>query len=194
MKPTFVFNFVALSLFSMITFSCAYKLSNAVDKLPGGISTITVPMFKNESKEPNIEVFFTNSFKSEVLRFGRINMVDSESQAEAVVTGVIKSVEIISDESVIEARNAKYLPYGTVLSTQSKVIVIVTMKMMEIKTQKVLWSGDYTQSKNYTPPQITLPVINSANNLYNLSERRQTLETLSKDMMQLALDRLVDNF
>jgi TolB-like protein len=178
----------------MFTFSCAYKLSNAVDKLPGGISTITVPMFKNESKEPNIEVFFTNSFRSEVLRFGRIKMVNGESQAEAVVTGVIKSVEISSDESVIEARNATYLPYGTVLSTQSKVTVVVTMKMTEIKTQKVLWSGDYTQSKNYTPPQITLPVINSANNLYNLSERRQTLETLSKDMMQLALDRLVDNF
>jgi TolB-like protein len=178
----------------MMTFSCAYKLSNAVDKLPGGVQAIVVPMFINESKEPNIEVFFTNAFKTEVLRFGRINLVNSESQAEAVVTGTIKSVKIVSDESVIESKNAKYLPYGTVLATQVKVTVVVSMKMTEIKTQKILWSGDYTQSKNYTPPQITLPVINSANNLYNLSERRQTLETLSKDMMQLALDRLVDNF
>lgn len=194
MKPNFVFKFVALLLCSMTTFSCAYKLSNAVDKLPGGVSTIAVPMFKNESKEPNIEVYFTNSFKGEVLRFGRINLLNSESQAEAVVTGVIKSVKIVSDESVIESKNATYLPYGTVLATQVKVTVVVAMKMTEIKTQKVLWSGDYEQSKNYTPPQITLPVINSANNLYNLSERRQTLETLSKDMMQLALDRLVDNF
>lgn len=194
MKPNFVFKFVALLLCSMTTFSCAYKLSNAVDKLPGGVSTIAVPMFKNDSKEPNIEVYFTNSFKNEVLRFGRINLVNSESQAEAVVTGVIKSVKIVSDESVIESKNATYLPYGTVLATQVKVTVTVAMKMTEVKTQKILWSGDYEQSKNYTPPQLTLPVINSANNLYNLSERRQTLETLSRDMMQLALDRLVDNF
>jgi len=194
MKPNFVFKFVALLLCSMTSFSCAYKLSNAVDKLPGGVSTIAVPMFTNESKEPNIEVFFTNSFKNEVLRFGRINLVNSESQAEAVVTGVIKSVKIVSDESVIESRNATYLPYGTVLATQVKVTVTVAMKMTDVKTKKVLWSGDYEQSKNYTPPQLTLPVINSANNLYNLSERRQTLETLSRDMMQLALDRLVDNF
>lgn len=194
MKPNFVFKFVALLLCSMTTFSCAYKLSNAVDKLPGGVTTIAVPLFKNDSKEPNIEVYFTNSFKNEVLRFGRINLVNSESQAEAVVTGVIKSVKIVSDESVIESKNATYLPYGTVLATQVKVTVTVAMKMTEVKTQKVLWSGDYEQSKNYTPPQLTLPVINSANNLYNLSERRQTLETLSKDMMQLALDRLVDNF
>ncbi|MBC7456736.1 MAG: hypothetical protein H7235_00545, partial [Bdellovibrionaceae bacterium] len=143
-----------------------------MDKLPGGVSTIVVPLFKNESKEPNIEVYFTNSFKSEVLRFGRINLVNSESQAEAIVTGVIKSVKIASDESVIESKNATYLPYGTVLATQVKVTVVVAMKMTEIKTQKLIWSGDYEQSKNYTPPQITLPVINSANNLYNLSERR----------------------
>jgi TolB-like protein len=194
MKPHFVFKFVSLLLCSIVNFSCAYKLSNAVDGLPGGIKTITVPLFKNESKEPNIEVYFTNSFRSEVLRFGRINLVNNESLAEAVVTGTIKSVKIVSDESVIESRNATYLPYGTVLATQVKVAVVVAMKMTEIKTQKVLWSGDYEQSKNYTPPQITLPVINSANNLYNLSERRQTLETISKDMMQLALDRLVDNF
>lgn len=178
----------------MFTFSCAYKLSNAVDKLPGGIKTITVPLFKNDSKEPQVEVYFTNAFKSEVLRFGKINLVNNEHEAEAVVTGTIKSVDLKSDESVIESKNATYLPYGTVLATQTKVTVVVSMKMTEIKSQKVLWSGDYTQSKNYTPPQITLPVINSANNLYNLSERRQTLEQLSKDMMQLALDRLVDNF
>lgn len=194
MKPNFVFKFVSLLLCSMATFSCAYKLSNDVEKLPGGVTTIAVPMFKNDSREPNIEVFFTNSFKNEVLRFGRINLVNSEAQAEAVVTGVVKSVKIVSDESVIESKNATYLPFGTVLATQVKVTVTVSMKMIEVKTQKVLWSGDYEQSKNYTPPQLTLPVINSANNLYNLSERRQTLETLSKDMMQLALDRLVDNF
>ena len=194
MKPHFVFNFIIVLLCSMLSSSCAYKLSNSVNQLPGGITTITVPMFKNESKEPNIEVYFTNSFRAEVLRFGRISLVNQESLAEAVVTGTIKSVRIISDESVIESKNATYLPFGTVMATQVRVIVNVSMKMTEVKTQKILWSADYEQFKNYTPPQITLPVINSANNLYNLSERRQTLEILSRDMMQLALDRLVDNF
>lgn len=178
----------------MLLESCAYKLSSKVDKLPGGIRVIQVPLFSNLSREPNVEVLFTDAFKNEVLRFGRISLVNTESQAQGIVLGTIKSVDLRSDESVIESKDTQYLPYGTVLPTQVRVTVTVSMKMVEQKTQKILWSSDYTQIKYYTPPQITLPVINSANNLYNLSERRQTLEALSKDMMQLALDRLVDNF
>lgn len=183
-----------LVLCSIVFQSCAYKLSNKVDKLPGGIKVIQVPLFLNLSKEPNVEVIFTDAFKNEVLRFGRINLVNDEAQAQGIVTGTIKSVELRSDESIVEAANTQYLPYGTVLANQVRVTVTVSMKMIERKTQKILWSSDYTQIKSYTPPSITLPVINSSNNLYNLSERRQTLESLSKEMMQLALDRLVDNF
>lgn len=198
MNRNFVFKFVALVLCSMFclifSFGCAYKLSNKVDKLPGDIQSLQVPMFTNISREPNVEVLFTDALKDEILRFGRIKLVNDSSDAEGILTGIVKSVELKSDESVTEAKYSKYLPYGTVLSAVVKVTVNVTVTLTDKKTQKVLWTGEYTQSKNYTPPQITLPVINSANNLYNLSDRRQTLEALSKDMMQLALDRLVDNF
>jgi hypothetical protein len=162
--------------------------------LPAGVNQIYIPLFKNESKEPNVEVMFTNALKTEALRFGKLNLVNSESAAQAILTGEISSVEITSDESVIISENAKYLPFGTVLPTQVKITVSVLIKMQDTKTKKVLWSSEYKQAKNYTPPQVTLPVLNSANNLYNLSDRRQTLETLSKDMMQLAFDRLVDDF
>lgn len=178
----------------MLSVGCAYKLSNKVDRLPGNIQTIQVPMFSNNSREPNIEVLFTDSLKDEVLRFGRVRLVNDSSNAEGILTGVIHSVELKSDESLIEAKDAQYLPYGTVLPTIIRVTVNVTVTLTDKKTQKVLWTSQYEQTKNYTPPQITVPVINSANNLYNLSERRQTLEALSKDMMQLAFDRLVDNF
>lgn len=186
-------NFVCI-FFLVILQSCAYRLSNNVDKLPNDVKVIYIPLFANDSKEPNVEVMFTNALKAEALRFGKLNMVNSESAADATLSGSITSVELASDESVIEAKDAKYLPYGTVLPTQVRVTVTVSMKMTEIKTKKILWSSEYKQYRNYTPPQITLPGLNSANNLYNLSERRQTLETLAKDMMQLAFDRLVDNF
>lgn len=174
--------------------SCAYKLSNKVDKLPGGIRVVQVPLFTNLTAEPHVEVIFTEALKAEVLRFGRLNLVNNEPEAEGIISGTITSLELRSDESVTESKDLAYLPYGTILPNLVKVTVTVHIKMTERRTQKILWSNTYTQSKNYTPPGITLPVINSANNLYNLSERRQTLETLSKDMMQLAFDRLVDNF
>lgn len=178
----------------LIMTSCAYKLSSNVDKLPGNINVLYIPIFINETKEPNVEVYFTNSLKTEVLRFGKISIADRPDQSQAILEGKIISIDYASDESLIESKDTAYLPFGTVLPTQVKVTVKVFITLTEYKTGKILWSSEFTQSKNYTPPQFTLPVINSANNLYNLSERRHTLESLSKDMMQLAFDRVVDNF
>lgn len=174
--------------------SCAYKLSNKVDNLPGNAGVIYAPMFKNVSTEPGVEVYFTNAIKKEILNSSAVKMVSQESKADAVLLGTITKVELLSDDAVIEAKDTKYLPSNTVLTTQTTVTVTVSMQLKRKNSSEVLWRGEFKQSRNYTPPQVTLPVINSANNLYNLSARRQTLETLSQEMMQLAFDRMVDNF
>lgn len=181
-------------MLSFLLSSCAYKNSSQSDGLPENIKVIYIPIFTNESREPLTEVYFTNAFKNEVLRSGFAQLANTEINSEATLKGVIKSVTLTSDESVIESKDTAYLPQGTVLPTQVKVRVEVFLSLIKKDSNQVLWSSTFNQTKNYTPPQITLPVINSANNLYNLSERRQTLESLSKDMMQLAFDRMVDNF
>jgi hypothetical protein len=174
--------------------SCAYKLSSKVDTLPQNVRVIYTPLFKNVSTEPGLEVYFTNSLKRELLNSSSVRLVDNESASDAVLHGTVTSVEIVSEEGAIEAKDTQYLPKNTILSTVTKVTVTVKLKLQRKSSSEVLWSSDFKQSRNYTPPQLTLPVINSANNLYNLSARRQTLETLSEEMMQLAFDRMVDNF
>jgi len=177
-------------------FGCAYKLSSSTDSLPGHVKSIYLPIFKNNSTEPGVEVYFTNALKKEMLTSKKLQLFNDENQSDAVMYGKIKSVEINSDESVAESnQNSKnYLPRGTVISTQVKVVVTVGLELKKANSSQVLWSSEFKQSLNYTPPQVTLPVINSTNNLYNLSARRQTLETLANQMMQLAFDRMVDNF
>lgn len=174
--------------------SCAYKLSSKVDTLPQNVRVIYAPLFKNNSTEPGTEVYFTNSMKRELLNSNVVSLVNSESSADAVLYGTVTLVEIVSDESAIEAKDTQFLPKNTILSTSTKITVTVDIKLQRKNSSEILWSSQFKQSRNYTPPQVTLPVINSANNLYNLSARRQTLETLSEEMMQLAFDRLVDNF
>ncbi len=201
MNKVFVSRYFKLT-FSVIQFfaivflssSCAYKLSNKVDTLPKNIKAIYIPLFKNNSSESLVETIYTDSLRSEALRSGYAQVVNSESAADAVLYGTIQTVEVVADESVIEAQNTKYLPNKTVLSAQAKVTVVVNLVLKKKGSSEVLWSSSFTQARNYTPPQLTLPTINSANSLYNLSVRRQTLSTLSKEMMQLAFDRLVDNF
>ncbi len=183
----FLFNF---------TSSCAYKLSNKIDTLPKNTKVLFIPVFKNSSSEPLVENFFTDSMRSETLRSGYAQVANSEQNADAVLIGTIQSVEIMSssDDSVIEAKKTDYLPNGTVLTYRTTITVTVDLKLKKKGSSDVLWTGSFTQAKSYKPPQLTLPTINSANNLYNLSASRQTLSTLSKEMMQLAFDRMVDNF
>lgn len=183
-----------LSLGVLALNSCAYKLSSSVDTLPGGAQVLYAPLFKNISTEPGLEVYFTNSIKREILNSRAVKMVDSEELADAVLIGTVQNVEIVSEEGAIEAKDTLYLPKNTIMSTTTKITVTVELKLKRKNSSEILWSSHFKQSRNYTPPQVTLPVINSANNLYNLSARRQTLETLSEEMMQLAFDRLVDNF
>ena len=181
------------SVFFLLS-SCAYKLSNKVDTLPGGVKSIYVPVFKNLSPEAGVEVFFTDSMKSEILRSGYATILNSESESDAVLVGMVKAVDFVTDESVTEANKTSFLPAGTVLSSQVRVTVTASIVLRRKLSTETLWSSEFTQSRNYVPPQVTLPVLNTANNLYNQSAKRQTLLVLSNEMMQLAFDRLVDNF
>jgi hypothetical protein len=174
--------------------ACAYKLSNKVDKLPGDIKILYVPVFKNLATETLVESYFTDSMRSEILRSGYAKLVDTESAADAVIYGTVESVEITTDEIVTESKYTEYLPKDSVLSLGAKIKIDVAIELRKKGSTEVLWNGHYTQSSAYTPPQLTLPTINSANNLYNQSARRSTMQTMSKEMMQLAFDRMVDNF
>ncbi|MEQ1723339.1 MAG: LptE family protein [Pseudobdellovibrio sp.] len=175
-------------------FGCAYKLSSESESLPGNVKSIQIPLFKNDSSEVGIETFFTNSLKSEALRSNFIQLKNEEKDAEAILQGRIVSIDVIADESVIEAKNTKYLPTETVIATQYKVIASVDLVLKKKGSSEILWSGGFKQETNYSAPQITLPVINTSNALYNQSAKRQTLDALSKDMMQAAFDRMLENF
>lgn len=182
---------------SVIHFSlmgCAYKLSSESDSLPGNVKSIQIPLFKNDSAEVGAETFFTNALKTEALRAKFIQIKNDEKDADAILQGTITGVDVIADESVIEAKNTKYLPTETVIATQYKVSVGVELILKRKGSSEILWSGGFRQATNYSAPQITLPVINTANALYNQSAKRQTLDALSKEMMQAAFDRMVENF
>lgn len=173
---------------------CAYKLSSETDLLPGDVKNIQIPLFKNDSAEVGIETFFTNSLKAEALRSKFVHLKNNESDAEAILQGRIVSVEVVADESVIEAKNTEYLPTETVIATQYRVSATIDLRLLKKGSTEVLWSGSFQQSTNYSAPQITLPVINTSNALYNVSAKRQTLDALSKEMMQAAFDRMIENF
>ncbi len=165
-----------------------------METLPGSVRRIQIPLFKNTTIEPGVEVFFTNALKTEALR-SRIATIENDSaDAEAILQGTIASIEILAGDSVIEPSANPYLANGTVLATQYAVAVSINLELKKSGTNALLWSGNFKQSKNFTAAQITLPVINTSNSLYNHSAKRQTLDAISKEIMQAAFDRMLENF
>lgn len=189
-----IFLIITASVIQFFLSSCAYKLSSNYDALPGNVRSIQIPIFKNDSIEVGAETTFTNALKSEALRSKFVQLKNDESEVEGILQGRVVRIEVVADESVIEAKNTQYLPAETVIATQYKVTAIIDLTLYRKGSMAVLWSGNFKQTSNYSAPQITLPVINTANSLYNQSAKRQTLDALSKDMMQAAFDRMVENF
>ena len=174
--------------------SCAYKLSSNSEVLPGKVQRIQIPLFKNGSSEPGVEIYFTNSLKSEALRSNVAKLVNDESSAEAILQGYIVKIEMLALDSVIEPEKDLFLAHGTVLASQYSLNVEVNLELKKKGSNIILWSGNFKQAKNLTAAQVTLPVINTSNSLYNQSAKRQTLDALSKELMQAAFDRMLENF
>lgn len=189
-----IFLIVTASVITFFLMGCAYKLSSQTQTLPGNVKSIQIPLFKNESSEVGVETYFTNALKVEAMRSKSVAVKNEEAQVEAVLQGRVTGVDVIADESVIEAKNTTYMPTETVMATQYRVTVNVELVLQRSRSSEVLWRGNFVQTKNYSAPQITLPVVNTANSLYNESAKRQTLNDLSKEMMQAAFDRMVEDF
>src|SRR5687768_13363470 len=89
---------------------CAYKLSSRTIHLPGKVKSLQIPLFRNDSSEVGAETYFTNAMKVEALRSQFVTVKNEESEAEGVLQGRVMSVDVLADESIIEAKNTEFMP------------------------------------------------------------------------------------
>lgn len=170
--------------------SCAYKWGFGDRALPGGYRELAIPMFENESKEPGLEVDFTNSLINRFER-SKVALVRDKDHSPLVLRGTITSVDVARG---LGASNIGKLPERAVLSTEYRLTVGADIQLVRQSDQKVIWAGTFSRSKVYMAPRIGTPVVNSANALYNDSIRRETLRNLAQEMMLEAHDRMTESF
>lgn len=171
---------------------CAYKFGRGPRAIPGGYRQISIPMFKNKSQETGLEVPFTSAMIQEFLR-SKVAKVVEEPMAEVRIEGEIVSVTATADAKQ-EADKSNLLPQGTVLALQYRLITNVNLRAVRRSDGEVLWQGSFRGEGTYSAPQVTLSGVNTVNPLYNLSARRQNLESIAKDMMVEAHSRMTENF
>jgi len=166
----------------------------ATRSIPGGYRQISVPVFKNKTQETGIEVSFTNALIQEFQR-SRIARVVDNSLSEVAVVGSIDNIQYLpgSPRKAGEA-SAPYLPNGTVIASEYRILMTVTVKVVRQADGTELWSGSFSGERTYAAPQVTLAGVNSVNPLYNLSARRQNIDVMANDIMTEAHDRITENF
>lgn len=172
----------------LLSTSCAYRWGENQRSLPGGYRQIFVPIFKNSSMEPGVEIAFTNFFIQEIERAQVARVVERE-RAEVVLEGEITEVtssgEQITNEKTI---------LGFSQARQYLLNVVVRVQLKRLSDGKTLHSGTYSRQRTYKAPSLTQAGLNSMNPLYNRSAQHQNIETMAKILMAEAHDRLTDNF
>jgi hypothetical protein len=168
---------------------CNYHMVNQSDQFVGGYKLVAIPVFKNQSTEPKIEVLFTNALRRE-LRRSKIAQVTEVSQAPITVEGVIDSVQYI----VVGQSRISTLPSSAILGTEYRINLELTLQVRRNADQEVLWTSKFRNGRSYLAPQIGTESINSANALYNQSARLQNIEVMAQEMMSEALNRMTENF
>jgi len=176
-------------LFFLFLTSCAYRWGAPDRTLPGGHRLVYIPIFRNLTSEPGIEVDFTNSLRREFER-SHIARVSNTENADAEIIGEITQLSYRPET----LKEGDTLPTGTVLVTRYNIVIDLKITLKKKADQSVLWQGDFTSQRVYIAPQVTTAVVNTVNPLYNLSARRQNIQVISGLMMSEAHDRLTENF
>lgn len=175
---------------------CAYQFGYQQRSLPGGYKKVAIPMFKNLSDQVDAERYFTEALVSDFDR-SRVAKVVDKNQAPIVIDGTITSITYTPDAYIYAGNpesNTIDLPVNTVLASSYRCSVDVNIKIRRTSDHKIIWQGNFNDEREYQAPQIGLPVINSADALYNHSAHNQVVEELANDMMQTAHDRITENF
>lgn len=172
---------------------CAYTLGRGSRTIPGGAKEISIPMFKNHSQETGIEVSFTQALLNEFLRSKVAKVVD-DPRAEDRIEGDIMTVTYVAESPIASDPKTNSLPTDTVIASQYRVVVDITLRVVRRSDNEKLWEGRFHDEDIYAAPRVTLTGVNTVNPLYNLSARRQKLDTLAGRMMVEAHNRITENF
>ena len=152
--------------------ACGYRFAGS-GKLPGGIQTIAIDIFKNRTTETGLENTITNDLIYEFTRKGR-SVQKNSKKADAVLTGVI-----VSERITTISRQAQQSPLAR------RVEITVNLKLTG-SDGGVKWSASNVSAfEDYDV---------AADRQVTDINKRKAIENLSKKLSEKVYSRLTDNF
>ncbi len=126
----------------LLTFGgCTYSFRGA--SLPPGVHTVAVQVFDDRSGfgDPNLRTDLTNDLTQKLIADNTLQ-VTSVSTADAAIVGTVSGVS--TQPTAVE---------GNQQVGKWRITVNVSIKFQNLKTQKVIWTKDFSNWGEYDPSQ-----------------------------------------
>ncbi|GMR05067.1 MAG: hypothetical protein BMS9Abin23_0998 [Thermodesulfobacteriota bacterium] len=150
---------------------CGYYIAGKGGVMPGGVTSVAIPVFVNRTRKPNIESIITNKFASEF-----VTTVDVRDDAEAELRGVIKTYEL---------RPVSYTKNDVV--QEYRLSVTLALSLVDNNGGEVLWEdGDVRDYEDF--------IVNSTDVTATEEAEITVFKKLSKDLARLVKERMLENF
>ncbi len=161
---------------SFLLSSCGYHVAGKADLVPKSIQTIAIPAFKTTTSRYKLVDTLPQAIGTEFLTRTRFKVVNDPSQADAVLDGTINAAYA----------NPNVNDPNTGVSISIRVVVVMTVKLVERSTGKVLYSrSNWVMHQDYAaaldPHQL-------------FDESGPAFDRLSRDMARDLVSAVVENF
>jgi hypothetical protein len=164
---------ILLASGAISTSSCGYKVRSSIGKLPDGIQSLGVPIFKNSSHQFKLEQRVTGAVIKELSARTRIPISAKSGDGDCVLMGEIHNV------------SASPVTFSSETSFASAFLITVQMsvKLVRAKDSAVLWeNGSFLYRERY--------VLNT-NVTDFFSEDNPALDRLSQDFASSLVSTLL---
>ncbi len=166
---------------------CGYQFAGQSPLFSKDIHTIYVEPFINRSRDVGLDQEFTSAVRSEFYRLGPLKVVDQLEQADAIVSGVIRSFD-----SHVASTNRK----DEVLQYESVMVLDLSLRRRE--PNEILWRAQGTRlTQLYSGSRAAVVTTSSAfrtDTLNATDVRRMTDIQLTQSDKERVRAQLVDAF
>lgn len=166
----------ALSLILLLTAlsSCGYHIAGKGGNMPGNITSISIPFFKNQTQKPDAETVITTALIDEFVKSKIVNVVDTNE--EAVLNGKVAGYALTP---VSFNRNDVIQEYRLTMSLE--------VELARKSDGKILWKDN--NIKNYVDFRVNTSDINATQ-----TAELDAFRKMAKDTARLIKERILEDF
>jgi hypothetical protein len=154
--------------------SCGYQFSGQGAGPRPGLRTVAIPVFENNTSEPDLGSIFAGALRHEFITKGQLQVVPLE-QAEAIFRGRVTTIY----STAVAHRQAED-------TIQNRIYVTLDIRCVSVQDGKVLW-----QDPQFTYYQVYLQNIDPN---VSFANRSASLDSLARQMSIRIHDRFLSNF